>query len=65
MSTDCPELRDLLRALAGRIDGTVGKLDSQEIGNALYGTRTVYDLIRKESSLQLLNVTYLCMFRVC
>ena len=35
MSSDCPELRALLTALANRIDATRGKLDSQEIGNAL------------------------------
>ena len=35
MTTDCPELRALLAALADRIDATKGKLDSQEIGNAL------------------------------
>ena len=35
MNRDCPELRSLLSALAGRIDATSGKLDSQEIGNAL------------------------------
>jgi hypothetical protein len=35
MNRDCPELRSLLSALAARIDATTGKLDSQEIGNAL------------------------------
>lgn len=35
MNRDCPELRSLLSALAARIDATSGKLDSQEIGNAL------------------------------
>ena len=35
MNRDCPELRLLLSALAARIDATSGKLDSQEIGNAL------------------------------
>lgn len=35
MRTDCPELRQLLGALSQRIDGASGKLDSQEIGNAL------------------------------
>ena len=35
MNRDCPELRSLLSSLAARIDATSGKLDSQEIGNAL------------------------------
>jgi len=35
MTTDCAELRALLTALADRIDEKKGKLDSQEIGNAL------------------------------
>jgi hypothetical protein len=37
MTTDCKELRSLLTVLASKIDETTGKLDSQEIGNALYG----------------------------
>jgi CheY-like chemotaxis protein len=41
MTTDCPELRSLLSALAERIDETQGKLDSQEIGNALYGLQAL------------------------
>lgn len=35
MTTDCAELRALLTAVAERIDANKGKLDSQEIGNAL------------------------------
>lgn len=35
MTTDCAELRGLLSALAERIDAEEGKLDSQDIGNAL------------------------------
>lgn len=35
MTTDCAELRALLSALAERIDAEEGKLDSQDIGNAL------------------------------
>ena len=37
MTSDCPELRALLAAVSDRIDETRGKLDSQEIGNALFG----------------------------
>lgn len=35
MTTDCAELRALLTAVGQRIDANKGKLDSQEIGNAL------------------------------
>ena len=35
MTTDCAELRAVLQAVSKRIDATRGKLDPQEIGNAL------------------------------
>lgn len=38
---DCPELRSLLAALGDRIDASRGKLESQEIGNALYGLQSL------------------------
>ena len=41
MTTDCPELRSLLSAVGEKIDATQGKLDSQEIGNALYGLQAL------------------------
>jgi hypothetical protein len=41
MTYDCPELRALLNALTGRIDATKGNMDSQEIGNALYGLQSM------------------------
>jgi hypothetical protein len=35
MTNDCPELRLLLTALAQKIDAKTGKLDAQEMSNAL------------------------------
>lgn len=35
MTEDCPELRKLLSAISDRIDATRGKLEAQELGNAL------------------------------
>ena len=56
MSFDCPELRALLSALAARIDAEQGKLDSQEIGNALYG-ECILPLHRPEL-MRTLNLRY-------
>merc|ERR1711968_184798 len=41
MTSDCPELRRLLRSLADKIEGDKGKLESQEIGNALFGLQSM------------------------
>jgi hypothetical protein len=41
MREDCPELKRLLLAIADRIDATKGKLEAQEVGNALYGLQSL------------------------
>ena len=57
MTTDCPELRALLAALADRIDATKGKLDSQEIGNALWVVKITNST---DVLLTLLHLTTFC-----
>lgn len=41
MREDCPELRRLILAISDRIDATKGKLEAQEVGNALYGLQSL------------------------